>query len=342
MRKTPFVSLIVPIRNEAYFIDDCVKSLLGSDYPDDKYELLLVDGMSDDGTREIIYDLIEKNSNIRILDNPQKITAAAMNVGIKNARGEIVLILGAHASYPLSYVRHSVDDLLEWKADNVGGLCIIKPGANTARSHALAEAQKHPIGVGNATYRLGIETPRWVDTVPFGCFKKDIFNRVGLFDTDLVRNQDDELNARITGAGGKILLDPQIQFEYYTRPTFSQTARMFYQYGYFKPLAAVKAGRLYTIRQLVPPSFVLTFIILALGSFFHQYMLFGFLLLTAIYLSITVSASILSIPRSNPLTALWLAPAFWVMHFSYGFGALRGFWDLVVRRKRIKDAQTSR
>lgn len=298
--------------------------------------------MSDDGTRDVINSLILENSHIRMLDNPDRITPSAMNNGIVHAKGDILMILGAHATYPTTYIRQCVETLLEWEADNVGGICKIEPGADSPIASALALAQKHPLGVGNSSYRVGIDSPKWVDTVPYGCFPKELFDRIGLFDIELVRNQDDEFNARIINKGGKILLDPSIEFHKRTRPTLSQTARMFYQYGYFKPLAAFKAGRVYTLRQLAPPAFVMSFVVLAIGSFFSSYSFIAFLMMTLLYLGATIGVAFVQCRDSGPRVAVWLPLSFAVMHFSYGFGALRGFWDFLVRRRRVADASTSR
>ena len=224
-------------------------------FPEIVLEILVVDGMSDDGCRTVVEGLTAQQSSIRLLDNPSRITPAALNTGIEAAKGDVIMRMDAHAIYLPDYIARSVEDLEHYGCDNVGGVWEIHPGDQTVMARAIAVAQGHPFAVGNAYYRIGVKEPRWVDTVPFGCFRKDVFDRVGLFDMDLIRNQDDEFNARLIRHGGRILLDPAIRCRYFARSTLVQVVQMFYQYGYYKPLAAMKVGRVMTVRQLVPGLF---------------------------------------------------------------------------------------
>ncbi|GJQ23461.1 MAG: hypothetical protein HBSAPP01_12510 [Candidatus Brocadia sapporoensis] len=206
----PSISIIIPSRNEEKFIDKCLDSIIAQDYSKEKLEILVVDGMSNDKTREFIKGYSKQHRYIKLLDNPGKIVPTAMNTGIRDAHGEIIIRMDAHNIYEKDYVSKCVKYLQEYNVDNVGGIWVTLPGSNTLIAQSIAFALSHPFGVGNAYFRIGSKEPRYVDTVPFGCYKREVFQRIGLFDEDLVRNQDDEFNLRLTKNGGKLLLVPDI------------------------------------------------------------------------------------------------------------------------------------
>src|SRR5438445_576499 len=208
MSPPPFVSIVVPCRNEAQYVRSLLDSILANEYPRDRLEVLIVDGMSDDGTRSVIWSYSRRHPVIQLLDNPNRTTPCALNLGISRARGTIIMRMDAHAEYPPNYIADLVAWLERTGADNVGGACLTLPADATATARAIAAALAHPFGIGNARFRLGTDEPRDVDTVPFGCFRRDVFERVGLFDEELVRNQDDEFNFRLLRAGGRVLLVP--------------------------------------------------------------------------------------------------------------------------------------
>ena len=251
------ISVICPIYNEEKYIERCVESVLRQDYPQEELEILFVDGLSTDRTRELLRPYLERYSFIHLLDNPERIVPYAMNRGIRAARGEVVIRLDAHAIYPANYFSVLVSRLNELHADNVGAVCRTLPAHNTWKCRAIAFALSCPFGMGNAHFRIGADKIMLVDTVPFGCFPKWIFDKVGLYDVDLVRNQDDELNARIIKHGGKIYLLPELIVDYYARDTIKKTGTMFYQYGLYKPLVNCKLGAPATVRQFIPVGFVL-------------------------------------------------------------------------------------
>ncbi len=234
----PRVSIVMPCRNEAAYIGPCLESVLATDYPLDRVEVLVADGRSDDGTREIVEGWAARHPCVRLLDNPARITPAALNMAIRAATGDVIIRMDAHGVYPRDYVSRLVDALQETGADNVGGVVVTLPADDTPVARGIALAFSHPLGVGNAYFRIGVAGPRWVDTVPFGCFRRELFERVGMFDEEMVRNQDDEFNLRVIGRGGRILLLPDVVSRYYARRSLGAVARMFYQYGYFKPLVA--------------------------------------------------------------------------------------------------------
>ncbi|MEN6451593.1 MAG: glycosyltransferase family 2 protein, partial [Thermoguttaceae bacterium] len=188
---TPRVSVIVPCRNEAAWIERCLESIAANDFPKDQMELLVLDGMSTDGTRAIIGQSAPKFPWMRLLDNPRKTAPAAMNIGIAAARGKIVVRMDAHNEYPSDYISKLVYWLEKSGADNVGGVSAVCPSNDTAAAKAIAFGCSHFLGVGNARYRIGVTKPTEVDTVPFGCYRREVFEKIGPFDEELVRNQDD-------------------------------------------------------------------------------------------------------------------------------------------------------
>ncbi|HXI33433.1 MAG TPA: glycosyltransferase family 2 protein [Gemmatimonadales bacterium] len=337
----PKVSAVIPCRNEARYIGACLDSLLTCDYPQDRLEILVADGMSDDGTREIVREYATRHPAVRLLDNPRRITPAAMNVGVRQSTGAIIMPMGAHALYPPDYITRLVAALDETGADNVGGVLVTVPADDTPVARALAIALSHPLGVGNSYFRIGATERRVVDTVPFGCYRRAVFDRIGLFDEDLVRNQDDELNGRLVRQGGRIVLIPDVVSRYFARSSFRQVWRMFFQYGYFKPLAARKIGRVLTVRQLVPALFVVA---LAASAVLAPWLVAGRWLLAAIattYLA-AISAAALGGLRYGARCALALAAAFPVLHVSYGVGFLAGLWPQRADARRVAVVPLSR
>lgn len=327
---TPRVSIILPCRNEAPFIAACLDSIVATSWPRDRLELIVVDGQSDDGTREIVARYAATHSWIRLLDNPRRIVPVALNIAIGAASGDIILRMDAHALYPPGYVTRLATALDEAGADNVGGRIITRPGAPTAVARAVAIALSHPFGVGNSYFRIGTAEPRWVDTVPYGCYRREVFRRIGMFDEELVRNQDDEFNQRLVHAGGRILLLPDVTSVYFARPGVRQMARMQYQYGRFKPLVGHKAKRVVTLRQLVPPAFVLTIVAGALVAPFWSLAAALWLAVLAAYAVAVLGCVLHAAPRHGVRCAILLAGVVPVLHVAYGCGWLRGATDLIV------------
>jgi len=318
------VTVILPCRNEARYIGACLDSILATAYPREHLEVLVVDGMSSDGTRRIVEALAARHPEIQLLDNPDRIVPTALNIAIRAATGEIVIRMDAHVVYPPEYIPRLVQALTENEVENVGGCMVTLPADGTSLAQAIAIAMSHPFGVGNAHFRLGAREARDVDTVPFGCYRRDIFERLGYFDEDLVRNQDDEFNARIVTSGGRVRLLPDVLCYYYARGSIPQLARMFYQYGAFKPLVARKVGRVMTLRQLVPAGFVSALgSALIAGLFWRPAWLIALGIL-ALY-AVGVLTSVARVVGSHGLKcAAALAVVFPVVHFSYGLGFVRG------------------
>ncbi len=260
-KATPLVTVIVPCRNEEDWIGSCLKSIIKNDYPKDQLEIVVVDGMSTDETRSAMQPFLQQYPYIRLLDNPKRTTPAALNIGIAAAKGEIVMRMDAHYKYPKNYISRLVQWLQESGADDVGGVLKIDPANNSATARAIAVAVTHPFGIGNAHYRLGVSEPRSVDTVPFGCYHKEVFDRIGKFDEDLLRNQDLEFNLRLRRRGGDILLVPDVVIRGHARDSLGKLARLYYQYGYFNPLVMWKLYGRANIRQVVSPAFMLSLLV---------------------------------------------------------------------------------
>ncbi len=330
----PFVSIVVPCRNEAAYIGPLLESMLANEYPRERLEVLIVDGMSDDGTRAVIADYADRHPWIQLLDNPTRTTPCGLNLGISRARGSVIMRMDAHAYYPANYIADLVDWLEQSGADNVGGACVTLPGAATATARAIAAVLAHPLGVGNARFRLGTNEPREVDTVPFGCFRREVFERVGLFDEDLVRSQDSEFNFRLLRAGGRVLLVPGVVSQYYARESLGKLWRMFFQYGYFKPLVVRKVGAVMTARQLVPALFLSSVLLAAL---FAPWLGAARLLLSfelgAYGAADLIVAAILA-RREGVFVGLTSSVVFPILHLAYGVGYLLGTLEFLIRRRR--------
>ena len=209
-RILPVVTIIVPCLNEEKHIAECLDSIVANDYPKDKLEVLVVDGGSTDKTREII-----QKFKIELLNNPKVITPAAMNVGIQNAKGEIIIKMDAHSLYAKDYISKCVEHLEESGADNVGGALQSIPAKNTLMARAIAICLSHVFGAGGSYFRTGSEEPREVDTVAFGCYKREVFDRVGFYDERMEKTEDLDLNLKLRKVGGKIMLFPDIKALYY-------------------------------------------------------------------------------------------------------------------------------
>lgn len=330
----PLVTIVVPCRNEERYIVECLDSILACDYPPDRLEVLVVDGMSDDGTRAVLADYAARHPLVRMLDNPRRITPVALNLAIRAARGEVVVRMDAHVVYPRNYVSRLVAALDEFGADNVGAVLRTLPANQTAMGKAIAIGMSHPFGVGTSYFRIGTDQPRWVDTIAFFCIRRSTFDRVGMFDEELIRHQDGEFNARLIKSGGRILLIPDVVSYYYARATLRQVGRMFYQYGYFKPLVAKKLGRFMTVRQLIPPGFVLGLLVTGVAALLWKPALILFGLVAGSYAGIVVGSAVQTALKQGPAVGAALAAVLPVIHVSYGVGFWRRVVELLLPSRR--------
>lgn len=321
------LSVICPIYNEERYIRGCVESVLAQDFPHDDLEVIFADGMSTDSTRDIVAQYAAAHPWIRLIDNPRRIVPTALNAAIRASRGDIIMRLDAHASYPPNYFSALVAALRETGADNVGGVCITLPANDLPTAQAIAAVLSSRFGMGDSSFRVGVNKRCEVDTVPFGCWHREVFDRIGLFDEDLVRNQDDEFNGRLRKNGGTIILCPDVEIKYYGRDKIGKVARMFYQYGLFKPLVNRKLGSPATIRQFFPPAMVVCAILGAIVCLICPKFLWFYASVTALYIALSLSFSIRaggSIAKIAIQTIVYP-----IVHFSYGWGYIVGMAKLL-------------
>ncbi|HEY6187667.1 MAG TPA: glycosyltransferase family 2 protein [Pyrinomonadaceae bacterium] len=324
----PFVSLIMPVRNEAGFIARGLEAVLGQDYPAERMEVLVVDGMSDDGTREVVSSFAERYARLRLLDNPGRIVPTGLNLALREATGEIIVRVDGHCEIAPDYVSRSVQCLEEEEADGVGGPIETIGDTRTARAIALAMSSK--FGVGGSAFRTIKDRRMFVETVAFPAYTRRAIERAGLFDEELVRNQDDEYNYRLCKLGGRLLLAPEIRSRYYSRSSFRSLWRQYFQYGYWKVRVMQKHPRQMRLRQFAPPLFVASLAVaLTLAPFSVPGALaLGLLLITYALLNLAASVIALRGVEAGLLPLLLLAHP--TLHLSYGAGFLVGlvrFWN---------------
>jgi len=319
-----FVTVVMPVRNEARFIERSLAGVLAQDYPADRMEVLVVDGMSTDDTREVVQRVAERTAEaapVQILDNPSRVVPAALNIGIERAAGDVVVRVDGHCELQADYVSRCVELLRETGADNVGGLQVGVGDGVVGRATALAA--NSPFGTGGAAFRTS-ERAGWAETVYLGAYPREVFGLIGGFDEEMVRNQDDELNFRLVQAGGRIWLDPSIRCTYHSRERLGAFWRQYYQYGTYKVRLMQKGGALPAWRHAGPPALVLAAagsLVLAVATRRPAW--------TAAVLGPYAVANLvasLAAARRDPRALPALPPAYACIHFGYGLGFLAGAW----------------
>jgi len=325
-------SIIMPCRNEEIFISQCIDSIIANNYPHDKLQVLVIDGRSTDRTREIVEGYVKEFPFITLLDNPDKIQTLATNIGICLAEGKFILRMDAHAEYPRDFISKSVSWIKKSEADCVGGLMVTKPGNKSHNAKAISLALSHPFGVGNAHFRIGSQEPKYVDTVPFGCYRKNLFEKVGLFNEKLNRTDDIEFNLRLKKAGGKILLVPEIQSYYYARSNLWELVKQNFGNGFWILYSLRFAKIPFSGRHLVPFSFILSLLGTYLLSLLYQPFIYLFVAILGIYLLVNVLFSLKLSLKHGLKYFPFLVASFLTLHFSYGFGSLWGITKLVIAR----------
>ncbi|MDE6397305.1 MAG: glycosyltransferase family 2 protein [Muribaculaceae bacterium] len=322
------LSVICPIYNEEKYILGCIESILAQDYPKDDLEVIFADGMSTDKTREIVAEYTAIYPWIRLIDNTDRIVPPALNKAIEASKGDVIMRLDAHASYPSNYFSRLTKALKIYDADNVGGVCITQPINNSPKAKAIAAVLSSKFGMGNSDFRVGAKAVKQVDTVPFGCWPRKVFDRIGYFDLELIRNQDDEFNGRLTKAGGRIFLLPDVEIKYYARDTIGKVSKMFYQYGLFKPLVNKKLGYPATIRQFFPLLLVFGLVFGLFLSFLWKPFLWIYLSVVAIYFFLALTFSIRA--SRNIHQILFQVITYFDVHISYGVGYIVGLYKLLL------------
>lgn len=329
--KKPFISIIIASREEERYIAKCLDSLVRQDYGN--FEILVVDGMSEDKTREILKTYEQKYPFIKLLDNPRKTTPFAFNIGIKNSKGDFVVIMSAHGSYKKDHLSICLKYINKYNIDIVGGVVRIIPSRDTFIAKSIALASSNPFGSGNAYYRTGrLKEPKQADAVAFPCYKKEVFNKIGLFNENLTRSQDMEFNLRLKRAGGKILLVPDIVSYYYPKATFSDFFFHNIEDGIWAVYPFKIGEETLASRHYTPLFFVSSLLITGLLSIFSLVFFSLFLFIIGLYFLASLYFSIKVFLKEKDIRFLFLMPiAFGVRHFGYGLGSVWGLltmWKL--------------
>jgi len=318
----PSVSVIMPVRQEASSISRSLEAVLAQDYPKDQLEIVVADGRSTDGTREIVRALQQRHANFVLVDNPGLIVSTGLNAALCRARGEIIVRVDGHTEIAPDYVRQCVAALGRSGADNVGGR--MRATGIGAFGEAVAVGTSSLFGVGNARFHYS-ENEEWVDTVYMGAWRREVFTRLGLFDEELVRDQDDEFNYRLSERGGRILLSPAIRSRYTARSTPPSLWRQYFQYGYWKVRVMQKHPRQMRIRQFIPAAFVISCVLAVVASLVSRAGIALLALVLVPYIIANVVASIVVARRRGWQCLSRLPMVFAILHSAYGAGFVTGF-----------------
>ncbi len=324
----PFVSVVMPVRNEARFIDACLSSVFDGDYPVDRLEVIVVDGESTDQTRQIVERLGEKWP-IRLVGNPKRTVPPAMNLGIAAAQGEYIVRMDGHCIYDGRYIAECIESLQTTEADNVGGAQ--RPRGKSYFERALAAVLRSGFAAGSSYWDRPAE--RWVETVFLGAWKKSTLDELGGFDEEWTVNQDYELNARLRKAGGKILYSPDIKADYYVRSGIRPLIRQHFRYGTYRVKTLNRYPETVNLRHFIPPGLVLVLVAAMLLTLWNPWPL---AVVAAVYVATVLAAGIVAASRSSwrlaPVAVLLLP----VIHLSWGIGFLNGVrrWGLPVSALR--------
>jgi succinoglycan biosynthesis protein ExoA len=324
----PLVSVVIPIRNEASFIADLIGAILKQDYPIDRVEIIVADGLSSDGTREILAALQTEHPRLIVVENPGRIVSTGLNLAVARARGDIIIRIDGHALIASDFIRENVALLAAHpEAWEVGGP--IQHVAITPLGKAVAVAMSHRLGVGNARHRFpGFEG--YVESAQFPAIRRWVFDRVGMFDERLVRNQDDEFNYRIGQAGGKIFVSPKVKYSYFVRERLGQLFKQYFQYGFWRIPVVEKHGRPTSLRQMAPTLFYAACVVLALAGLWWREPLIAVILPTGYAIALLLAGA--DSVRGNDLrVSLWVPVAIATMHAGYALGLGYGLWARLFR-----------
>lgn len=325
----PFVTLILPIRNESAYIELGLLSILAQDYPADRMEIIIADGMSTDDTREIVKSFQAKHINMCLVENPGKIVPTGLNIALAQARGEIIIRVDGHCIIAPDFVRKCVEHILKDGVDGVGGP--MESVGETQMAKTIAVGMSSPFGVGNSTFRTTSGKNMLVDTVPFPAYTRQIIERSGFYDEELVRNQDDEYNYRIRELGGKILLADDVRSTYFSRTSLKGLWQQYYQYGFWKVRVLQKHPRQMSLRQFVPPAFVASLLVSAflvmispLLSIPYPLAFIPLFIILDAYLFANLAASLWTASHRGWRYLFLLPLVYSILHISYGLGFLVG------------------
>lgn len=336
MEKRNTVSVVIPIYNEEKYIDKLLLSLAQQDYPKALMEILLVDGMSTDNTRVLIEEHEAYNyMNIKILDNEKRIIPSGVNVGIRAAKGDYIVRLDAHSEYPTDYISKCIETLNNTEADNVGGIVIATNEGFIGEVNAIVQSSK--FGVGNSKFRFEDAKADYAETVPFGAFRRETFEKFGLFDEELERNEDNEFNYRIRKNGGKVYLNPEIKVIYHNRDTISGFLKMAFSNGKWNIITLFKSPGAMSIRHFIPFTFVMSLImfpfLIKLPSIYGKLMKKLFIAEITLYMALNIVFSLKDSLKKGKKYFLPLIGMYPSFHIAYGLGSVFGLIKMLFRRK---------
>jgi len=323
------VSVLMPVRNEADFIRRSLGAVLEQDYPQELMEVIVIDGMSTDATREIVGEIAETDSRVRLLDNPKQIAPTALNIGTRESKGEIVIRVDGHCEIAKDYVSRCVEHLENGEADGVGGPIETIGEGFVAKAIAIAMSSK--FGVGGSAFRTIDDQNILVDTIAFPAYKKSVIETAGGYDEEMVRNQDDEYNFRLRKMGFKLLLASDVRSRYHSRATMGKVISQFAQYGFWKVRVLQKHPRQMSLRHFIPSIFVISLLVSLVSTFFSPFGMILFGVVFGSHLLLNLSFSLSAASREGVSFLLLLPFTFLAIHLSYGIGMLTGFLRFMMR-----------
>ena len=326
------LSIVIPAYNEEKYIANCIESLIKQQTRQIDLEILIIDGNSTDKTAQIVEEYHKKYPFVKRIPNPDRITPVALNIGIQAAQKEYIMISGAHAAFASNYIEKCLEILQNTGADGVGGILHSEVKNSTPKSRAIAKVLSSPSGVGNSMFRVGVKQNTEVDTLPFGIYHKSVFEKVGLYNTKLIRNHDIELSKRMKQAGLKLILTPETYGIYYTRETFKDLAKNNFLNGKWNILTVLLTNNLksLSLRHFVPALYILAILFFALLS---PFIFMAKVAFTGVLISYLSFITFFSIKLTDGTTyfhlILW---AHIVLHHAYAIGSLSGFLDFFKRQ----------
>jgi succinoglycan biosynthesis protein ExoA len=316
------VSVLIPCRNEVQYIESCIHNVCRFNEPEGGFEVIVIDGLSSDGTREVLFRLKEQYPHMILIDNQKGTVSYGMNLGIQRAEGEYIVRTDVRCVHPKNYLRDLIELSEKTKADNVGGV-LVPLGGDTYVQKSIALAYKSRIAMGGALRDRG-DFVGETDTVYGGCFKRQRLLEIGMYDGEMVRNQDDELSFRLREKGGKIIQDGRIKVQYWSRKSYWQLFKQFMQYGYWKVAVIKKHPQQASLRHFLPAPLVLGFITLGMIAMFNVQASLGIGIYSMCYFLAIGPESLRSAYKSS--LALWpgMVFAIFLIHISFGIGFIIG------------------